>query len=413
MRNTPLEPGLLRLFRLFLIVQLILICVNVSVHSARGLLEGCPWCAVAFGLGSVVLLLVYLSIPWLQNKLAAAYLPIALVTTAAISLVAQDLLLNSSLSLMEGGSEESAWQLFLFLFIPLVLVSWQYNFREVVIYCLFTAFLDFLLVRLSTSNYYLVHQTYQRLNFIRTLSFLIVGYIISRIVAQMRQQRVALQHANQKLAHYAVTLEQLTLSRERNRLAREMHDTLAHTLSGLAVQLEGMKSLWGNDPQRAYALLEDSLSATRNGLTETRNAIHALRSDPLDDLGIELALQELARSAAERAGFEYRIEKPDGALNLSENAEQCLYRVAQEALENVVKHAQAVQVIVRLESDPDRAILTIRDDGIGFDPASQASEGHFGLRGMCERAELADGQISIQSKPGSGTTVRLEVRNHD
>jgi signal transduction histidine kinase len=417
MRNAPLEPGLLRLFRLFLFVQLILIYVNVMAHSARGILDGCPWCAVVFGSVSIALLLAYLSIPWLQRKLGAAYLPIALIGTATISLIAQDLLLNSRLSLMEGGSEESAWQIFLFLFIPMVLVSWQYSFRAVVVYCLFTAFLDFLLVRLNNPDFYLVHQTYNRLIFIRTLSFLIAGAIISRIVVQMRRQQAALQLANQKLAHYAVTLEQLTLSRERNRLARELHDTLAHTLSGLAVQLEGMKSLWSSDPQRAYVMLENSLSATRDGLTETRHAIHALRSAPLEALGFELALRELAHSAAERGGFECRFEdgfeNQDRTHELSEIAEQCLYRAAQETLDNVIRHAQASQVNLRLESKADFTILTIQDDGVGFDPDQDIAEGHFGLRGMCERAELAGGRINIESQPGLGATVRIEVPNDD
>jgi signal transduction histidine kinase len=297
------------------------------------------------------------------------------------------------------------------------LVSWQYSFREVVVYCLFTAFLDFLLVRLNNPDFYLAHQTYNRLIFIRTLSFLIAGAIISRIVTQMRRQRVALQLANQRLANYAVTLEQLTLSRERNRLARELHDTLAHTLSGLAVQLEGIKSLWSSDSQRAYAMLENSLSATRVGLTETRHAIHALRSAPLEALGFELALQELAHSTAERGGFECRFEdgfeKADQTLKLSQNAEQCLYRAAQEALDNIVRHAQANQVILRLESQDGITILTIRDDGVGFDPDQGVADGHFGLRGLCERAELAGGQVTIESQPGLGTTVRIEVPNDD
>jgi len=413
MPKSQIEPGLLRLFRLFLLVQLLLIYVNVLAHSARGILAGCPWSAVVFGTASIVLLLIYLSIPRLERSLGMAYLPLALIATVAISLIAQDLLLNTNLSISPGGSEESAWQLFLFLFIPMVLVSWQYNFRAVVAYCLFTAFVDFLLARSATPDFQFIHQTYTRLVFIRTLSFLIVGYIISRIVTQMRQQQSALEEANQKLAHYAATLEQLTLSRERNRLARELHDTLAHTLSGLAVQLEGVRSLWNSHPPQAYAMLEGALGATRSGLTETRHAIQALRSQPLENLGIELALQELGRSAAERAGFELSFERPDLPLELPQSTEQCLYRVAQEALENVARHAGASRVVLRLESCNGEARLTISDDGVGFDPATIRTEDRFGLRGMRERAELSGGSLVIESKPGAGTTVRLEVSRSD
>jgi signal transduction histidine kinase len=298
MKSSRLEPGIVNIFRFFLVVQLILIYVNVFAHSARGFIQGCPWCAVVFGTGSVVLLLIYLSLPWLRKKLAGWYFPIALVFTAIVSLVAQDLFLYFETPFSGGTSEETAWQLFLFLFIPLVLIGWQYDFKTVVAYCLFTALLDYALMACGREDFYLFANTYRRLIFIRSLSFLIAGFVIARIVDQMRQQRFALQEANTKLARYATTLEQLAVSRERNRMARELHDTLAHTLSGLAVQLEGVKSLWEANPEKSRDMLDGSLEATRSGLTETRKAIQSLRATPLEDLGIILAINELAGVAA-------------------------------------------------------------------------------------------------------------------
>lgn len=413
MHDTRLEPGLLRLFRIFLLLQLVLIYINVFAHSARGYLQGCPWCAVAFGTGSILLLLAYLSIPWLQNKLKRYYLPIALVLAALISLVAQDFFLYFQSPFSDGSSEETAWQLFLFLFIPLVLIGWQYDFKTVVAYCIFTAILDHTLMSCGRDDFYLIRADYRRLIFIRTLSFLIVGYIITRIVAQMRQQQSALQEANRKLTHYAATLEQLSVSRERNRMARELHDTLAHTLSGLAVQLEGVKSLWKSDPDQSYAMLDKSLAATRSGLTETRKAIQSLRATPLEDMGVVLAVRQLAEAAADRAGFTLHFEQSGVLGDFPADVEQCLYRVAQEALENIVKHAAAQNVELRLFQQNGAITLLIRDDGQGFDPATVDQGQHYGLRGLCERAELLGGKLDISSGLGQGTTIQLTVENDD
>jgi signal transduction histidine kinase len=413
MDDTRLEPGLLKLFRVFLLLQLVLIYINVFAHSARGYPQNCPWCAVAFGTGSIILLLAYLSIPWLQNKLGRYYLPLALVLAATISLVAQDFFLYFQTPFTGGSSEETAWQLFLFLFIPMVLIGWQYDFKAIVAYCIFTALLDHTLMSCGRDDFYLIRADYRRLIFIRTLSFLIVGYIITRIVAQMRQQQAALQEANRKLTHYAATLEQLSVSRERNRMARELHDTLAHTLSGLAVQLEGVKSLWKSEPEQSYAMLEKSLDATRSGLTETRKAIQSLRATPLADMGIVLAVRQLAEAAADRAGFTLRFEQNGLLGNLPADVEQCLYRVTQEALENIVKHAAAQNVELRLSQQNKAITLLIRDDGQGFDPATIGQGQHYGLRGLCERAELLGGKLDIDSGLGQGTMIQLTVENDD
>ncbi|MBN1146586.1 MAG: sensor histidine kinase [Anaerolineales bacterium] len=416
MKSARLEPGILALFRLFLVIQLLLILVNVTAHSARGYLIGCPWCAVAFGSVSILLMLGYLSWPWLQSRLGAAYLPIALVFAALVSLILQDLFLDMRASSPAVGSEESAWQLFLFLFVPLVLISWQYDFRAVVAYCLFTAVLDYALMHCGRDDFYLVQQTYKRLIFIRFLSFMLVGYIIARIVEQLRQQRQALQQANLKLGRYAATLEQLAVSRERNRMARELHDVLAHTLSGLAVQLEAVNSLWNNDRERAHHILQGSLKATRDGLTETRKAIQALRASPLEELGLAAAIGAIAESVAKCAGFQLILDLPPNLDGLPLEVEQCFYRVCQEALENAARHAAAKHVWVGLFKEGPKLRMEIRDDGVGFDPQSVDCQGCYGLQGMQERARMIGSALEISSQPDQGSAIRLawsEYGNQD
>lgn len=129
----------------------------------------------------------------------------------------------------------------------------------------------------------------------------------------MWQQRT-LETANRRLVELAASLEKLTISRERNRMARELHDTLAHTLSGLTVHLEAVKAYLDVEPHTAKALLDESLTHTRRGLNETRRALAALRATPLDDLGLVLALRHLVDSATERTDLQPTLELPSTPL---------------------------------------------------------------------------------------------------
>lgn len=404
MKRSRLEPGLLIIFRLFLAAQLVLMTVNLHVHSARGSLQVDVWFAYVFVVTGTLGLLVYLSFPWLEKKLTRFYLPLALIYSTVFSLLAQYLFLTTHTG---GGSEEGAWQLFLMLGVPLMLVSWQYEFKSVIAYCLFATFLDSLLVSLTRADYELFEFTYHRLSFIRFISFLMIGYVISRIMQQLRRERQALQTANRRLENYLVTLEQLTVSRERNRVARELHDTLAHTLSGVAVQLEAVDSLWTLDRDQAHSILQHSLRATREGLTETRKAIQALRATPLEDMGLANALREYAETTAGRIGVRVDTDLPRELGSLLPEVEQCFYRIGQEAIENVARHAQAKCLRVKLIRTTSGLCMEIADDGVGFDSHSVQSDKHFGLQGMRERAQLIHADLELVSQPGAGTRLSL------
>jgi signal transduction histidine kinase len=243
--------------------------------------------------------------------------------------------------------------------------------------------------------------------------FVFVGYVINRLAAGQRQQNARLAQANQQLASYANALEQLTISRERNRLAREFHDTLAHTLSAVAVQLEAVNTLWQPDPAKAHSMLVDSLAATRTGLNESRRAIQSLRATPLEDMGLSLAIKQMARSVAERNGLILDLQLPDEIVGIGPDNEQNIYRIAEETLHNVTQHARAKHVWVDLVRDDHKLTLTIRDDGLGFNLDNAIITDRFGLRGMRERAEAIGAQILIESQPDQGTTVQLmmETKN--
>jgi signal transduction histidine kinase len=314
----------------------------------------------------------------------------------------------------EAGLMIAAWQLFPILFIPLFITGWQYSFRTILLFCLGTALFDLVLsLILVEPGQPLLFRAIFGVVFIRTSAFILVGYMVVKLMATQRRLRQALAQTNTRLAQYAGTLEQLATSRERNRLARELHDVVAHSLSGAAVELEAVKVLWDTEPVQAQAMLDQSLNTIRSGLTETRRALKALRATPLEDLGLALAVRHLAESTASRAGVQLDLDIAEQLSDYPADIEQCVYRVAAEALANAVEHAQARHISVQLAQNNGQLCLSVSDDGTGFDPQRIDQDHSYGLKGMQERAEMAGGRFSVQSRPGAGTTVSLTLeRQH-
>jgi len=242
---------------------------------------------------------------------------------------------------------------------------------------------------------------------IRTVLFLLVGNMIANLMQDQREQRRRLTEANDRLAQYAATLEQLTISRERNRMARELHDVMAHTMSGVAVELEGVRAMLYVDPAQAEQLLNHSLSAVREGLTETRRALQALRASPLEDLGLGLAVRGLVESIAGRAGLQTSLQIDPDLGDYPVDVQQCFYRVTQEALSNIAAHANARSVQVCLVREGAPLTLTIIDDGSGFDLNTLDLTQRYGLLGMRERVEMINGTLQITSHVGAGTRIVL------
>jgi signal transduction histidine kinase len=344
-----------------------------------------------------------------QRRLGGAFLPLVIALISLIPVVTS----NTAVLGVPPGPSNRPEVLMLrtlpILFVALILTAWQYGWPIVVGFSvgvnLFALGLHLFFYRLGPVS--LLPPVVVLL--IQTVSFLVVGYFIHTLMTRMEQQRRALERANTRLLDYAGTLEDLATSRERNRLARELHDTLAHTLSGLSVQLETAKAYWDVDPATAQRLLAQSLAATRAGLQETRRALNALRSSPLEDLGLRLAVRQLAESAAERADLHLDLALPASLPALSDAEEQCVYRIAQEAVANVVHHANARTLTVHLARENHGIRLTVGDDGQGFEPHHLETAGHYGLKGMHERAALSGGTLTVESRSGAGTEVQLRI----
>ena len=409
MTHETREPGALPVFRLFALLWLGLFLLGGGILLIS---EAFSPSAIVFylaGIANAVLLLGYLLWPPLQRFLGTKYLPIGIIIASVGPIIINHLVSLLQIHPTPTRSPFDTWRLAAILVVPLVIVAWQHPLRDMILFCLGTALLDLLLAIPATrgDRWAFFSNAHGVLG--RTGSFLLVGYMVARIMKIQRQQRQSLAEANTKLTHYATTLEQLTTTRERNRLARELHDTLAHTLSAVAVELEAVDSLWDVDQPRAHTLLQRSLSATRTGLTETRRALQALRSSPLEDLGLVLAIRQEAQTVTERANLTLDLHIPEPVDNLLPDVEQCVYRVAQEALANAAHHALAQRVKVSLLHKDNDLTLTVSDDGRGFDSNAIDAERHLGIRGMQERAEMVSGTLKVESESGQGTTVRLTV----
>jgi len=353
------------------------------------------------------LLMAYWDDLW--EMLRGLFMPLMLVLISGAPIVLHHLFVPRFPPGPMSNAEGMALRQLPVLFIGLVLTAWQYPFWAVIVFSFGTATLEMLTIGIFTNLPQNAFSAFFIITTIRTVSFLVVGIFISQIMTRFRAQQLSLQQANVQLIHYASTLENLTVSRERNRIARELHDTLAHTLSGLSVTLETVKAYWDVDSDQARTLLNKALETTRTGVEETRRALKSLRASPLEDLGLRLAIQKMAESATTRSKLDLELALPDPMPNLAPDVEQCIYRIAQEAVENVAHHANAKKVSVKLENVSTVLKLIVQDDGMGFDPRDKARTGHFGLVGMKERAELSGGKLAIDSQKGKGTKVVLEI----
>lgn len=193
---------------------------------------------------------------------------------------------------------------------------------------------------------------------------------------------------------------------ERRRLARELHDETGQALTSILLGLRAVDEAGSsNDVQKAVSDLRELVVAT---LQDVRRLAVQLRPKALDDFGLVAALERLAQTFSETSGIDVDLEAQLGEERLPTEVETTLYRIVQEALTNVVKHAEATRVSILLVRRNGSATAVIEDDGRGFDPANAAPD-RLGLQGMRERVELHDGRLILEAAPGSGTTVVVEV----
>jgi signal transduction histidine kinase len=232
---------------------------------------------------------------------------------------------------------------------------------------------------------------------------LVLGFIQLMIDAVLseRQSREQLQQANDQLRRYALRIEDMATLQERNRIAREIHDSLGHSLTAFNLHVEAALRLFNSDPDEAQELLVEAKQLGSNALQSVRESVGTLRSHPLQGKSLTAAITQLTEDFARSTGI-----TPDVSIqtdNIPEDQAIAFYRISQEALTNISKYAQATTVSI--EVSPTQ--LQITDDGRGFDP-TQTTSG-FGLQGMQERTSAIGGAFELISAIGRGCTIRVIV----
>jgi signal transduction histidine kinase len=445
----------LRLLRLSLILRLA-IAVIAAIASST-LIGNLTPTALLAALGSLALVIV-ISIALARgntdartvNRLLAAAIVVQAIEAAIIGRVfgggpgrgprspepgapSNDIAITSSL-LLRGAMGNA-----LFIAIPAMLGSWVGGRRSVIAWSAFAVLANL------ASDLIALAPNWSALRFILgpTLSQAVVvtmlAYFVGSLADKMREEQAQLARANRQLQEQADVREQLATSRERVRLARDLHDTLAHTLAGLIVQLKAIDTLIRKEPEAAQRELARAEAVAKTGLEETRMAISDLRANMVEDLGLSGALQRQVELINQHNDVHATYQRVGEEPALEKDKAETLFRIAQEALNNVERHAQAKNVTVLLTTDdrpqtiggpPSSAVnprprrrvssrglssngatvtLTIHDDGVGFD-LNELESDRFGLRGMRERAELIGAHLRVDSAPGQGTTVIVNLK---
>ncbi len=401
-QHPNIEPGLLRIFRWYVAIRLgfgvlVLWSVRADPDPTNPRFPG-------GGVFLFALLMILLVWPWVQRRLGRMFLPfaLALATLGPIVESSQNIVGRLDAGLSPNQALADYWQPFFLLWVPLLLIAWQYRYRAVIVWSVVATLLDAGMAIPPLEEAGADMAVLSAVVLARGVLFAFVGLFVVKLVGGQREARSALE------AH-AAALEELATSRERNRMARELHDTLAHSLSATAVQLEAVKALWDTDPAQAKQMLDQALEGARTGLGEARRAIQALRASPLEELGLAGALRHLGSAVEARSSVTVECAIGDDLGEMAPHLEQAIYRIADEAMTNAARHSRANSVDVLLDAKGRRLVLEVRDDGEGFDPSAPVPNGHVGIAGMRERAQMVGGSVAVESAPGRGTTVRFEV----
>jgi signal transduction histidine kinase len=232
---------------------------------------------------------------------------------------------------------------------------------------------------------------------------------ISRTSRERAALIVELEAAKHQLEASREREAELAALRERERLARDLHDSLGHALVSVSVQLEAIQRLYKVDPERASGQVDELKTLTRKSMEDLRRSLEGLRVSGLGDVSLRDALQALCVETGQRINAEVSCSVTGEVDTLTPAVAETLWRAAQEALTNAGRHANARHVQVSLDVRGEAATLKIADDGVGLTPGYDSRPGHYGLRGMRERVEGLGGTLGLKNGDGAGTTVEVNL----
>jgi signal transduction histidine kinase len=245
-----------------------------------------------------------------------------------------------------------------------------------------------------------------------TAAWLFLAIFVARMVvtsAERGRLILELQAAKRELELAREREVELAALRERERLARDLHDTLGHALVTLTVQLEAAQRLQAADPARVATLLAEMQKLTRSSMEDLRRSLANLRTSGLGDRPLTESLRTLCAEAGKRFGAAIDCQVAEGADALPPAVAEVLWRIAQEGLTNIEKHAHARHVEVNLTVHPKEVVLCVGDDGAGLPREAENKSGHYGLRGLRERVEGLGGAFTVEMAGTNGTFIEARI----
>ena len=235
---------------------------------------------------------------------------------------------------------------------------------------------------------------------------ILLCWILVNALLKEHQSQQQLAIAREQLRQYALQAEDRATVHERNRIAREIHDSVGHALTAQSIQLYNAIAFWQSDPTKAHQFLLESQSLVKAALKDIRHSVSTLRSDPLQGKKLESAIFLLCQNFSSRTkvvpNFSFVLDHP-----LTEEIKLTIYRIVQEALTNMIKHSQPTVVNLEVQTFPEFLHLLIEDNGRGFNP--EQNNAGFGLQGMRERVVALDGDLKIDSSLGCGCTITINI----
>ncbi|MCC5647353.1 sensor histidine kinase [Nostoc sp. CHAB 5824] len=319
------------------------------------------------------------------------------------------------LILITGLLGERFARLFPFLYIILVTRScliFKLPGRLFVTSLSFTLFLFTTQLKYQLFSFQVSPQAQERFRFLSLNWSLVFGLSLVFVLLMMnavlseRHSRENLAIANEKLRQYAMQIENQATLEERNRIAREIHDSLGHSLTALNLQLETALKLWQSNPSKAETFLATAKELGSKALKDVRQSVSTMRSNPLQEQSLERAIASLSENFHRSNGilptYQINLEDP-----LAPEINTAIYRITQESLTNISKYAYATEVKLEVTMTKGNLRLIIQDNGRGFD-LGQNTTG-FGLHSMRDRTLALGGEFNINSAPGSGCKITVNI----
>lgn len=251
-----------------------------------------------------------------------------------------------------------------------------------------------------------MHQLAEILMF--ALGLFLVLQLANALLAERRAQ-VQLTAAHEQLRQYALQVEELAAVQERNRIARDIHDSLGHALTAMNVQMQTTAKLWPVDPIQAQSFFKQAQRLGEIAMKEVRQSVSTLRADKRQKPSLSEALDSLIEDFRQATGVtpSTNISLGTVPLQVASQVANVVYRTMQEALTNICKYAQATEVQVQVSTTPDQIHLAIADNGKGFSLDNKPKG--FGLQGMQERVAALKGCLQIETEPGRGCRITVEI----